>query len=363
MNIFLLNFILNLITATVFIYKPRSNPKNTQARLMELRGYFVIIACIQWILISGLRADSVGSDTSNYMRIFDENIKFSWSDIWKYFKDFYFGDYGYGYEPGYVIFEKLVSMISTNHVVYKFIVAIIFMSSMGVFIYRNSEDPFLSFVLYNGMFYNMFSLTGYRQVISVAIGILWSYEYIKKRKFIPFLILVLISSLFHKTTLVFIPFYFISQWKIKKGYVFYTIIAVCVMIVFRNQIFELVKVWVGYEEYTGMDNFTQRNFLMMFVIISVLVMWKYKYFIVNHPEARIYCNGLIMTAVMIPFAMVSPTSMRLVYDFAFQLMFLLPLVVETFKGKRDRFIVYSTIIFVFTYFIAFKTPAYEFFWQ
>ena len=60
------------------------------------------------------------------------------------------------------------------------------------------------------------SLNFIRQCIAIAI-FLYSIEYIKKKKFIPYLLIILLASTFHKSMLIMIPVYFIARiavnWK------------------------------------------------------------------------------------------------------------------------------------------------------
>lgn len=364
MNIFLLNYVLMIIAAAYYIYSPQYSRSVDRTRILRGQKKFIIIVCVQWILISGLRADLVGNDTLNYMQNFDSHKNLPWNMVFTNFYKYYIqGDESQYFEPGFVLFERLVGTFVKTNEGYKFVVAIIFMGSMGRFVYKNSENPFLSFLLYDGLFYNMFSLTGYRQVISVSIGIFWAYEFLKKRKPVQFFLLVLLASTIHKSTLIFGIFYFISQKKINIKYVGICAVAIVAMIITRNQIFTFVKELVGYDQYYKEVGFTQVNFLFMFSVLTALCVWRYRYIIDERPEAKVYYNGLIMSWFMVPFAMVSPTSMRLVYDFGFQLMFLLPLVVKSFPEKKDRIIIYMAIVIVFAYFIAVKTPPYMFFWE
>lgn len=362
MNIFILNYILMIAEAVLLIYKPRSNPQMTESMRRKRKKRFVILVCLQWILISGLRHDYVGNDTANYMRIFENHVMWSWERVFKNFSEYYLHG-GDEFEPGYILLEKLLGTFSQSHEVYKFAVAVIFMTSMGVFIYRNSDDPFMSFVLYGGMFYTMFSLTGFRQVLSVAVGVFWSFEFVKKRKFVPFLLLVLIGATLHKSTLIFILFYFIANKKITKPYVVSVIVCVIVMAIYRDNIFDYVKVVFGYDQYSVMENVSQKNFLFMFTVLVLMSMWRYRYVVQKNKDADIYYNALIMSAVMIPFAMANPTAMRLVYDFALILMLLLPSVLESFSNDKDRMIIYSAIVVVFGYFILTKAPDYIFYWE
>lgn len=362
MNIFLINYILMLVEAAILLYAPKNNPRATEEEIAKKKKSFVILQCVQWVLISCLRADTVGADTQSYAWMYDMHRDLSWYDLFEYFKTYYFEEAPVnGFEPGYMFFEKLIMTIWDNQVFYKFSIAAIFMSALGRFVYKNSDDPFIAFMLYSGLFYNMFSLTGYRQVLSVAIGILWAYEYIKERKLFKFLLLVFLASLIHKSTLIFIPFYFISQKKISAAYAVSAGIAILIMIAYREQLFNIIKGLVGYEEYGTHGGFTQRNFIMMFGALAFLAIWRFPLIIKEYPGAYMYYNGLIMSAAMLSFAMVSPTAMRLVYDFAFTLMLLVPKVFKSFN-RKDTVIAYTVSILIFGFFVTTRAVPYEFFW-
>lgn len=361
-NIFFVNFVLTLLWGFVLLYSKR--PNDTVRKAQKRKLAFVIIACVQWVLISGLRADMVGADTLNYMRLFDIHTNLEWKDIFESIKVYYIngGAIIDEYEPGYILLEKLIGTFTTSHMAYKFIISTIFMSTLGYYVYKNSEDPCLSFIIYDALFYNMFSLTGYRQVVSAAIGILLGYEFIKKRKAGSFLILLLVASLFHKSTLVFVLFYFLANKKITHRYMVTAGAIIGVMLIYRNSLFNYVKVLVGYDEYSGIYGFAQLTFTILLLSLTFIALYLKPQILRYKAEAVHYYNGLILMWMMMPFAMVSPTSMRLVYDFGFVLLLLIPVIVKSFKIKSNRTIIYIAIVLLFGYFIITKTPDYQFYW-
>ena len=364
MNVLLINYILMLVEAWGLLYKSPKEGEFTEVEKQNRKKLFIIVQCVQWVLLSTLRSYATGADTANYSNIFESHSQYSWAECFELLKGYYLDGLSQQFEPGFILFEILVSTIWYNQTFYKFSIAAVFMPALGHCIYKNSDDPVIAFMLYSGMFYNLFSLTGYRQVISVAIGVLWAYEYVKQRKFFKFLMLVLLGAVFHKSTLVFLVFYFISRKKITAIYGLLCSTAIMFMIVFRTPLFMYVKGYVGYDEY-GLygAEFTQRNFLILFSFLSVLAIWRYRYVVKLDPDAQIYYNGLILSASMIPFAMVSPTSMRLVYVFGFTYMIMVPKIYQSFSGKKDHLIAYAFSILIFGFFIATRSVPYEFFWQ
>lgn len=359
-NVFLLNFILTVIWGFFLIYNGQINSDRNKKT-------FIFIICIQWILISGLRADSVGADTENYMRFFDVHSKLSWKEIFtgivSYIKSGEMGSQWYmDMEPLFILFNKVVSVFTTSHVAYKFIVAIAFMSSFGIFLYKYSKDPCLSFVLYGSLFFNMFSLTGYRQVLSVAI-ILFAFKYIRERKLLPFLVFLLVAFFFHKTTLVFLLLYILANKKISSLYILTTISTFLGILIFRSQIFNLIKEAMGYEEYGGNYGFRQLTFVLLLSIITIVAIWRYKYVIKDDPDALWLYNGLILSWMMVPLIIESPTCMRLVYDFGFTWLLLVPAFARSFNEKIDRIVCYTSIFLVFMMNVATSEFVYTLFWM
>jgi transmembrane protein EpsG len=153
------------------------------------------------ILQSGLRNVAVGADTYAYYKNFEEIKNTSWQQIWNIIYEYYTA--GTGKDPGYPAFLKVVQILITNYQIFLFLIAVFFFIALGSFIYKNTNklnDAIFAFVLYSSLFYNFFSITGIRQTIATA-ATLFGYELIKKRKLIPFLILILLASTIHFTLL------------------------------------------------------------------------------------------------------------------------------------------------------------------
>ncbi len=361
-NIFIVNFILILVWGILLIYGGAENEEQKQNQ----KKVFVIIACVQWILISGLRADSVGADTENYMNFFDFHSKLSWGEVFASIKNYFLTGQAdtnmyLDTEPLFIVFNKFVSTITTNHVAYKFIIAIIFMSALGRYVYKYSEDPCLSFAIYGSLFYNMFSLTGYRQVLAVAI-ILFAFRFIRERKLVPFLIALIFGFLMHKTTLIFILLYILANKKITMPYIMLILSVFFVMIIFNRQVFELVRGIVGYDEYVGNYGFRQYMFTIFYVCVTAVSFWKFKEVTEKDPQAVQYYNGLILSWLMFPFIIQSPSSLRLVYNFGFVLLLLLPKVINAFTEKKDRAFIYLIIYIVLGVQATLSSFEYSFFW-
>ncbi len=356
-NIFIVNYLLILFWGVVLLYARRQ--EDTLGKKKQRKQLFVALACLQWILISGLRSDMVGADTETYMQLFRAHSAMRWDTLFQqiglYFRS---PDMELAYEPAYLLLEKLIGTFTSSHTVYKFIIAIIFMTALGNYVYRYSDDPCMSFLLYNALFYNMFSLTGYRQVVAVALVGLYGYQFIRQRRPIPFLICLVIGSLFHRTTLIFILFYLLGNKKITRGYVLIMSIMAVVMIIFRTQLFNFMKVLMDYEQYSGDYGFAQGTFMLLFIAFTAVTIYRYPK--IAGEDTTYLCNGLILAWLMFPFAMVSPSSMRLVYNFGFVMLPLLPKVLKSFPGRNEKIVFYLAMIAVLGYFVFTRAPIYQF---
>ena len=78
---------------------------------------------------------------------------------------------GIGKDPGYLAFQKIVQIFTSEYQVFLFVIAIIFFSALGNFIYKNTtrlNDAIIAFFIYSVLFYSFFSITGHRQTIATA---------------------------------------------------------------------------------------------------------------------------------------------------------------------------------------------------
>ena len=147
MNVFLVNVLLTFLWAFVFLLMVGKD---------KGKKLFCVFASVQWILISGLRGMTVAEDMYAYETKFREVAKTSWTDI---FDNFYFVYIeGEGKDPGYDVFEKIIQLFTSNFHVFIFIVAVLFFVTMGVWIYKNSQMPLMSFIIFDSFLYSFFAL-------------------------------------------------------------------------------------------------------------------------------------------------------------------------------------------------------------
>jgi hypothetical protein len=334
-----------------------------------IRKRYIVFISVILILQSGLRNIAVGADTYTYFLIFESVKKMSWSDIYTQIVAFY--GLGIGKDPGYLAFQKIIQYVIPNYQLFLLIIAILYFSALGNFIYKNTirfKDTIFAFVLYSALFYSFFSITGHRQTIATAV-ILYSFELIKKRKLIPFLLIILLASTIHKSALIFLPFYYISPIKYTRFF-FWSIASIFpVLMLYRIQVTELLtntggEVYSVYGEYEGAGTYT---FTAMLLLIALASWWRFKPTLRLNPQVQPFYNALLLAILFTPLTWVNPSAMRTVQYFSIFLLLLIPSVIQSFQNqskKTEKFIYWILILsLVLLYIKSGWQHEYRFFWQ
>jgi transmembrane protein EpsG len=328
---------------------------------------YIFLVSIDLILQSGLRNVAVGADTYEYFRNF-ESVKFqSWDYIYFSFSNYYVN--GIGKEPAYQLIQKCIQLVVDDYQVYLIILATFFFVSLGRFLYKYStylSDLIFAYILYAILFYQFFSITGHRQTIATAI-ILFSFDFIINRKLIKFTLIVLIAFLFHKSALIFFPFYFVANFKKLNLLYLGTLIIFPILMVYKNQISGLMKILAGYDEYgeyTGAGTYTFTFLILLIYLISFL---RLRFLNNMDDNFKPIFASLILAILFTPLTFVNPSAMRIVLYFSIFLMVQLPALMNTFLLQNIRLrgmILTSAITLLMALFI--KTSSkyeYAFFWQ
>ena len=221
---------------------------------------FYIFSVIFVILFQGLRSFSVGTDLNAYIPAFSdigENISFLNGKI--SYKSF---------EIGYIFLNKVLYMIGINERLFLCIIAAIVQIPIFITIYKNSDSPLLSILVYFafGNFFMTFS--GLRQSISMSLCFA-AYEFIKRRKLIKFVLLILFSALFHKSALICLILYPVYHIKLSRKYMPLLFVAIIVIFLLRNQIFIfLSKLYYG--EAKPISNTGAYTMFFMYLILLMI---------------------------------------------------------------------------------------------
>lgn len=198
------------------------------------------------ILLAILRGPTIGSDLAgHYARNFSNIAFLSWSRL----LDFSVLS---GYEIGYVVFCKLISLISTDVQWFITVVGVITYSVMARFIYRNSENVVLStfLVIFSCTYYMFFNIL--RQALAVSI-VLLGYEVLKSKKnkirrYIIFALMVVLAMSFHQSAIICFAFILFDILRFERRHIVIATAAVAGFYFLYDKVYSFVLLFVGNRE-------------------------------------------------------------------------------------------------------------------
>ena len=323
--------------------------------------YFGIVA-LQWILISGLRHVSIGADTDSYYYSFESTKNKSWSTIFNNIWDYLFNGLEVK-DPGYDLIEKVFQIFCGDYQVYLIFIALIFTGFMAVWIYKNSADPCFSFILFSVLFYSFYAITGHRQTIATALIVFLGYKYIKERKLMKFALVAFAAFLIHKSSIVFIPFYFVANIPITFPYVIIAFVAIIIIVLSGKNIYGAIAEWMGYgEDYINSDIGGAETYATVLTLMCVVILLFYYYYKNRCEKARHIFNITLMTLMSSLLVYQHQGFMRVQQYYSLFLMISFPEVIASFE-KKSRTFVYIVTISVLILYLIINNPKYLFFWQ
>jgi hypothetical protein len=363
--------IVNLIVIILILILGLLFSNGTSQHIDSARNRKKYIQIVSFILIlqSGLRNVAVGADTYAYFLKFEDVKTMSWSKIIEAISEYY--ELGIGKDPGYLAFQKIVQIFTNEYQVFLFVIAIIFFSALGNFIYKNTtrlNDAIIAFVIYSVLFYSFFSITGHRQTIATA-ATLYGYELIKKKRLFKFLFLIILASTIHKSVLIFIPFYFVVH--IKKTKITYNVALILFpfFMIYRNSLADYFKVLGGYENFETIEETGTYTFTAMFLLISIVAIFRNTTILKNNINAKHFYNAFVIALLLIPLTWVNPNGMRVVQYFSIFMLLFIPEIIFSFENisrKVRKDITAVVIVLLFFLFIQSnlnRSNEYDFFWN
>lgn len=215
-----------LLSLSVFVWLLRYADERTGLQYHNHKNY-LIIAGSAVALMMGLRTQYTGStDTYVYMNLFKEMA------VYKDFETFYklnLSDTKFIFsETGFHLLVWYLTEAFDDAQILVFVTSVFITFSTCYFIYKNTSDVPLGLLIYVCFGLFTFNMNGMRQAMAMSVC-LFAYEFVKKRKLIPFILVVLLGMQFHRTAICFMAIYILPT--LKKGKI-NTFLYLCGMVVF-----------------------------------------------------------------------------------------------------------------------------------
>lgn len=184
------------------------------------------VSCILLAIMAGLRSPTVGADTSNYQNFFcwlsavpfDQLIQAdttSWNSQ--------------GTEITYKVFNRIVALFSTNPQAITVACSAVLGLCLYILVIRQSKDPLLSILLFVclGLFQTSLNIApSCLAALIASIGL----EFAWKKNLKMFLLCIAAGCLFHYSSLLFVPLYFMAKLTWKLNFVLIGLV-VCFLII------------------------------------------------------------------------------------------------------------------------------------
>ncbi|MBQ8174730.1 MAG: EpsG family protein [Clostridia bacterium] len=196
MLIYIVNFALNMALGFLSM---GLHPREASAKR---RAVYLAITAVQLALLCGLRGETVGFDTDNYIRIFDSSIS-----------DLTTGEYNSTrVELGFYYLCLLIGILGGDATTLLLLCAFFIMGATCLFIYRHSDNVLLSVfvILCFPFYYSSFDIV--RHYVALSFFLL-AYKYLEEKKPIPYFLIVLAGFIFHKVAVLFVFVYFIRHLR------------------------------------------------------------------------------------------------------------------------------------------------------
>ena len=341
--------IIYIISMAGFIYLDGANDRRDKIYLLFTMGLFLVL--------SALRSEYVGNDTDNYIYLFNE-VKFNGINTLTE-----------RYEFGYLLMNDIISKISSNPQAILIVTSIFIFIGHSKFIFKYSENKWLSVYMFFTLIYFGFSMSGIRQAIAIVI-LFVAYGYMIDNKKIKFLISVIVATMFHNTAILFIIAYPISKLKCNKK----TILLVTMFTIIFYFIFPVISklsmsVFPRFNYYLGSEYFNGQvrssSILNLIIFLSIFIFSScIKY---NHRESvnlsklnmsqdKIEkCRNsemmLLLTSISIMFLSLKLNILdRVAMYFHIYCIIILPNSINMIKNKNYRIVIIIGIIyFLFIY--------------
>lgn len=350
MGIFIFLFVvLVLISFTISCKRQTS-----RGRLLQAIFCTALLVCIQ-----GLRHETIGIDSCNAYRPFFESVIGGIGNI------FDIDDVLYGFEPGFVIFTKIIKTLFSDTQLYILICSSLSIIPIGYLIYKYADNIPLAFIIFSSFIVYHFGFSGIRQAIAIGITAI-AFEFIVKRKPIWFVVFVLLSSSIHSSAILFLiayPLY--HRLRLTPKMLF--LVAICFIVVLffvKPIVLGLTELIFSGERYMSkaMENAIPSYNLM--ILLAVLLFFTY---LSDDKRLQPIRSILLMSVISQSLGLASTSASRVAYYFIPYFAIALPITTSSMESRYFmEFIIVSFFIFFFFYSCGngyLDVIPYKFFWE
>lgn len=297
------------------------------------RKIFVGVVTLQLFLILALRDITMGVDLGTYYDYYQRISQLSWPTLYSCLHFISRASAPVGLESGYALLNWLCAQAGLSYHGFLVVCAAFSVFPVGLFVYRYSDKPYLSFMLYIGLgcFFQTFGIL--RQ--SVALGILlFSIPFMLKRKWIFVLLITGIAYTFHRVALLWLPLYFLCNKRVTRLRCINILIGCLVAIPFvgvlSNTVLYPFLALMDKGEYITQHTTTYNNlFTTMWVVLAFITFFENMQFFKNSRNNLTFW-GLVLALMIEVFAFYNTTMARAAQLLYIFIILLVPNIIKTY---------------------------------
>lgn len=299
-------------------------------------------------LLAGMRAIDVGTDTKLYIEpAFNDAVKAT--DFSAFYKM-------YDIEPLYMLFTFACAKIFAN--VNVFMTALYFIITLLAYkIAKNNSDKAPSSITYAVflLFYFNKSLNLVRQTISILL-IIYGLKYVKNKKYLTSIAIILVSILIHKTAIIGALIYLIYGIFDKKNTKYYKIIILVVSALFLLVYKPLLNFLINdihvlnsrYNYYINSNKVDVSLSYMLFNLSLLICSFAFYKKLVKHDKFNEYLVFIVLLGnILMLLSTQFNFVIRISYYFTYLYLLIIPEMVEICDTNEKKLITTMALLTIF----------------
>ena len=239
------------------------------------------------------------------------------------------------FEIGYVLLCRLLEMTFESDRVLLLAMGVLILLPFGRFYDRESSQPMVALMAFVALGMYMHAIIFWRQLAAMAI-LTFAIPYIRQRKLLPFLLILLAAMSFHKTAVVFLWIYLIYNIPIGKWLLIGCAGLAVVLGFFGNAIIDL-GIALLYPKYALFPRLVIGGYTLLALlwVVTLLSYWVFRQRM-DDPRVRIPFLMILTAATIQPVCFAFYNWLRIVLYFRVALAAITAeLFVELFQNKEN----------------------------
>jgi len=323
------------------------------------RRLYIIVCSAVLLFVAAMRSpeymtNTYGIDSANYKNMFENAFDMGWDEFFATFYMRYFGRGANEYDIGFVAFNKIIGLFTSDFAIFSLLADLLFFIPFGIILYRYSTNIFgimFAFVYYVSLI-QIYMIGGGRQMFAIGLDMMALLAIIDGKKLCAGIFFFLGFTI-HASSLLFLA-PLIMVWYGLKAKTLKQLHLICfivfpIVLMMPNQIIAFMGEAAGSEKYAEYGRHAVQGganvflYLMELLSLFCLIVIKKKNMLHNKNIAIFYVM-LPFLSLFTPLISANGTMIRIALYYSIFMTLLVPYSIECWKGNSDRPLTYMFAI-------------------